>query len=233
MRAGRTGKRVRPKPPAPPEAAQITDIVRGKLAELGLSAAVFGVWRDKQQIALGAVGDSPLGDLISQYVLDPLGMKQTEVVLTAQIDEPILHGYTDERKIFEDATFWNPTAFLHSGNMNSTIADIGRWVRALGKGELLSPSRFQQMMAPSTAGLGPLTTQKYFAFGVPHLADWLFMNPAYGGYNGVAFYDTKTATTIVVYATLGPTADADRDNAIPIGEAIATLLVPDRPPQVP
>lgn len=149
-----------------------------------------------------------LGDLISQYILNPLGMKRSKVVLDAQIDAPILHGFTDERKIFEDATFWNPTAFLHSGNMNSTLTDVGRWVRALGKGELLSPSQFQQTMAPSTAGLGPLTTAKYFAFGVPHLA-------------------------VVVYATLGPTAAADQNNAIPIGAAIATLLVSNRPPPTP
>ncbi|MFE3986010.1 serine hydrolase domain-containing protein [Nocardia tengchongensis] len=345
-----------------PEAARITEIVRAKLAELDLTAAVYGVWRDNREVVTGAVGDSPLGvpatadmrlrvgqpmepmlstvlwrldetgvlkmdepiarwlpnfpradritarmladstsgiadyvtdpeflkrfgdnpfhtwtpqelldlantrpplfdpgtsfayahsdlvvlgevlqkasgkplgDLISQYILDPLGMSRSAVVLTARIDEPILHGYTDERKIFEDATFWNPTAFLHSGNMNSTVAEVGRWVRAVGKGELLSTGQFQQMMAPSTAGLGPLTTEKYFAFGIPHLSDWLFMNPAYGGYNGVAFYDTKTATTVVVYATLGPTAAAEKNNAVPIGEAIATLLVPDRPPPLP
>lgn len=350
--------------PAPPskEVEQITDIVRAKLGELDLTAAVFGAWRDGKEVAVGAVGDSPLGvpaasdmqlrvgqpmepmlstvlwrldengtlkmdepiarwlpnfpraeritprmlanstsgisdyvtdpeflkrfgdnpfhtwnaqelfdlanarpplfdpgtsfayahsdlvvlgevlqkasgkplgELISDYVLAPLDMKKSKVMLTAQVDEPILHGYTDERKIFEDATFWNPTAFLHSGNMNSTVTDVGRWVRALGKGELLPADRFQQMMAPSTAGLGPLTAQKYFAFGVPHLGDWLFMNPSYGGYNGVAFYDTRTATTVVVYATLGATANADTNNAIPIGTAIATLLVPDRPPPIP
>lgn len=175
----------------------------------------------------------PLGDLIAEYVLDPLGMNQSKVALTAQIDEPILHGYTNERKLFEDATFWNPTAFLHSGNMNSTITDVGRWVRALGKGELLSANQFQQMMAPSTAGLGPLTPEKYFAYGLPHLGDWLFMNPSYGGYNGVALYDTTTATTVIVYATLAPTANPDTNNAIPLGTEIATLLVPDRPPQLP
>jgi D-alanyl-D-alanine carboxypeptidase len=43
----------------------------------------------------------------------------------------------------------------HSGNMNSTITDVDRWVRALGKGELLSGNQFQRMMGPSTAGLGP------------------------------------------------------------------------------
>ncbi|WP_422615733.1 serine hydrolase domain-containing protein [Nocardia jejuensis] len=345
-----------------PQAVAITDIVRAKLAELGLSAAVYGVWRDGKQVAVGAEGGSPLGvpattdmrlrvgqpmepmlstvlwqldgartlgmdepiarwlpdfpradkitprmlansttgiadyvtdpeflkrfgdnpfhswtaqelldlanarpplfepgtsfayahsdlvvlgevlqkaagkplgELISDYVLSPLGMKNSHVMVTAQMDEPILHGYTDERKVFEDATFWNPTAFLHSGNMNSTVTEVGRWVRALGKGELLPDSRFQQMMAPSTAGLGPLTVDKYFAFGVPHLGRWLFMNPSYGGYNGVALYDTDTATTVVVYATLGATSDSAVNNAIPIGVSIATLLVPDSPPPVP
>ncbi|MFD3745822.1 serine hydrolase domain-containing protein [Nocardia sp. NPDC058633] len=175
----------------------------------------------------------PLGELIAEHITDPLGMHDSEVVLTPQVDEPILHGYTNERGFFEDSTFWNPTAFLHSGNMNSTVADVGRWVRALGTGERLTPDQFQQMMGPSTAGLGPFTAEKYFAFGVVHLGDWLFMNPSYGGYDGVAFYDTKTETTVVVYATLGPSSDADNNNAVGIGTEIATLLVPDRPPAVP
>lgn len=172
----------------------------------------------------------PLGDLLAEYILDPLGMSASEVVLTPQIDGPILHGYTNERNIFEDSTFWNPTAFLHSGNMTSTVADIGRWVRALGTGDLLTPDQFRRMMEPSTAGLGPLTPEKYFAFGVVHLGDWLFMNPSYGGYDGVAYYDTTTETTVVAYVTLGPNSDADRNNAVDAGRQIAALLVPDRPP---
>ncbi|MFD3458528.1 serine hydrolase domain-containing protein [Nocardia fluminea] len=175
----------------------------------------------------------PLGELIAQHITEPLGMHDSKVVLTPQIDEPILHGYTNERNFFEDSTFWNPTAFLHSGNMNSTVGDVGRWVRALGTGERLTPEQFQQMMGPSTAGLGPFTTEKYFAFGVVHLGDWLYMNPSYGGYDGVAFYDTKTETTVVVYDTLGPTSDSNRNNAVGIGTKIATLLVPERPPAVP
>ncbi|TLF55049.1 serine hydrolase domain-containing protein [Nocardia cyriacigeorgica] len=173
---------------------------------------------------------TPLGDLIAEHILDPLGMGASEVVLTPQIEGPILHGYTNERNIFEDSTFWNPTAFLHSGNMTSTVADVGRWVRALGTGELLTDDQFRQMMEPSTAGLGPLTREKYFAFGVVHLGDWLFMNPSYGGYDGVAYYDTTTETTVVAYVTLGPNSDANRNNAVDVGRQIAAQLVPDRPP---
>lgn len=77
------------------------------------------------------------------------------------MSEPILHGYTNERDVFEDSTCWNPSAFLNSGNMNSTLTDVGRWVSALGTGALLPPSLFDDMMAPSTAGLGPLTAQRF------------------------------------------------------------------------
>ncbi|WP_016882505.1 MULTISPECIES: serine hydrolase domain-containing protein [unclassified Rhodococcus (in: high G+C Gram-positive bacteria)] len=184
-------------------------------------------------VVLEKAAGKPLGDLLKERIFTPLGMDASSVVLTPQISEPILHGYTNERGVFEDSTFWNPTAFLNSGNMNSTVAEVARWVRALGTGELLSDTAFTEMMADKTAGLGPLTADKYFAFGTVHLGSWLLMNPAFGGYNGIALYETESKTTIVVYATLGPTANANANNTVPIGKEIGALLFPDNPPKVP
>lgn len=175
----------------------------------------------------------PLSDLLQQRVFDPLGMTDSRVALNPQIPDPVLHGYTTERGVFEDSTFWNPTAFLHSGNMNSTVTDVGKWVRALGTGELLSDIAFDEQMAPTTAGLGPLTADKFFTFGTAHLDGWLVMNPSYGGYNGVALYEPQSETTIVIYATLGPTANVNGNNAVPISNAIGAVMVPDNPPHVP
>ena len=174
----------------------------------------------------------PLGDLLQERILDPLKMSDSKVMLTPQIDAPFLHGYTNERKVFEDSSFWNPTAFLHSGNMNTTVADVATWIRALTDGQLLSEEQHQAMMAPSTAGIGPLTKDKFFAYGVAHVGDWIFMNPAYGGYHGVVYFDTVTKTLVIAYVSLGPTSNADTDNALPLGKEIATMLVPDRPPQI-
>nr|WP_271212221.1 serine hydrolase domain-containing protein [Rhodococcus wratislaviensis]GLK38641.1 hypothetical protein GCM10017611_55080 [Rhodococcus wratislaviensis] len=184
-------------------------------------------------VVLEKAAGKPLGDLLKERIFTPLGMDASSVVLTPQMSEPILHGYTNERGVFEDSTFWNPTAFLNSGNMNSTVAEVARWVRALGTGELLSDTAFTEMMADKTAGLGPLTADKYFAFGTVHLGSWLLMNPAFGGYNGIALYETESKTTIVVYATLGPTANANANNTVPIGKEIGALLFPDNPPKVP
>ncbi|KZF12327.1 D-alanyl-D-alanine carboxypeptidase, partial [Rhodococcus sp. EPR-157] len=183
-------------------------------------------------VVLEKASGEPLGELLKNRVFTPLGMSESNVMLTPQMADPALHGYTNERGVFEDSTFWNPTAFLNSGNRNSTVTDVGRWVRALGTGELLSDSAFQEMMAPETAGLGPLTDERFFAFGTAHLGSWLFMNPSFGGYNGVALYDTESKTTIVIYATLGPTANANTNNTVPIASAIGALLLPDNPPKL-
>lgn len=174
----------------------------------------------------------PLGELLRERIFEPLDMRDSQVELTPQIAEPTLHGYTNERGVFEDSTNWNPTAFLHSGNMNSTVAEIARWVEAVADGEVLSDAAHTEMMAASTAGLGPLTDEKFFAYGVVHLDGWLYMNPSFGGYNGVALHDTVTKTTIILYSSLGPTANANTNNVVPIGAEIGALLVPDRAPQV-
>lgn len=173
-----------------------------------------------------------LGKLLQDRVLDPLNMDDSKVMLTPQMKEPLLHGYTNERGVFEDSSFWNPTAFLHSGNMNTTVADVAKWIHGLVRGALLSKQQYDAMMAPSTAGLGPLTTDKFFAYGVLHAGSWLFMNPSFGGYNGVVYYDLQTKTLVIAYATLGPTSNSNTNNVVAMGKEIASMLVPDRPPAI-
>ncbi|WP_374101106.1 serine hydrolase domain-containing protein [Antrihabitans sp. YC2-6] len=184
-------------------------------------------------VVLEKASGKTLGELLKEHIFTPLGMDNSQVVLTPQMVEPILHGYTNERGMFEDSTFWSPTAFLNSGNMNSNVSEVGRWVRALATGELVSDAVFTEMMAPKTAGLGPLTTEKYFAFGTAHLNNWLVMNPAFGGYAGIALYEKESKTAIVAFVNLGPTANANINNAVPIGNAIGSLLFPDKAPNVP
>ena len=39
----------------------------------------------------------------------PLKLRSTRMTRTAETPRPVLHGYTDERGVWEDATFWSPT----------------------------------------------------------------------------------------------------------------------------
>ncbi len=169
-----------------------------------------------------------LGELLQERIFDPLQMADTRVQVTPQIEEPFLHGYTNERGMFEDSSFWNPTAFLHSGNANTTVADVRKWIRGLADGALLSDEQHKAMMAPNP--LPPFTAERFFGYGVLHTDGWFYMNPAYGGYHGAVFYDTETKTMIILYVTLGPTSDAAPDNALPAATEIGTMLIPDRPP---
>jgi D-alanyl-D-alanine carboxypeptidase len=184
-------------------------------------------------VVLEKASGKSLGDLLAEHILQPLGMDASKVQVTPQMVEPILHGYTNERGVFEDSTFWNPTAFLNSGNMNTTVADVAKWITAMAGGKEVSAAVAEELMAPKTAGLGPLTKDKYFAYGLFHLGSWLIMNPAYGGYHGIALYEEKTKTMIIAYVTLGPTSNANVDNAIPIGTQVGNLLLPDNKPNIP
>ncbi len=144
-----------------------------------------------------------------------------------------LHGYTNERGVFEDSSFRNPTAFLHSGNMTTTVADVATWFAPSPTGRLLTAAQHAEMMAPSTAGLR-VADEGDFAYGVAHAGDWIFMNPAYGGYDERSSPTTRGRRTLAVSpsVTLGADVeDANTDNALRLG-GDRHLLVPDRPPQV-
>ncbi|MEV2224945.1 serine hydrolase domain-containing protein [Nocardia vinacea] len=88
-----------------PEAARIVDIVRGKMTELDLSAAVFGVWRGDKQIASGALGGSPLGVPATPDMQVRVGQPMEPMLSTvlpqlnkegvARLDEPIAKWVPD------------------------------------------------------------------------------------------------------------------------------------------
>ena len=79
-----------------------------------------------------ATGQS-LAELLSSRIFEPLGMDDSGVYTTNEISTPMFHAYTSERGVYEESTYWNPTWVLHSANMNATVADLGRWSRALNR----------------------------------------------------------------------------------------------------
>jgi hypothetical protein len=47
----------------------------------------------------------------------------------------VLHSYSDERDVHEDATYWSPSAGLGRGAIWTTTArDMVRMIRAVGTG---------------------------------------------------------------------------------------------------
>lgn len=175
----------------------------------------------------------PLGQSIEERILRPLDLENTASPRDARIPSPVLHGFSDERGTYEDATFWNPTWNLHSGSMTSRLADLMTWAKALGTGALLSPEAFALQTAPRTVGLGRMTESLYYTFGIGVTNGWIVTNPSLQGYRELLAYLPARDLTIVLASTLRPDADMDPNHSVRIFNALAARLAPEDPPAIP
>src|SRR5262249_43206079 len=87
------------------------------------------------------VSGQSLASYIEQNILKPDGMTHAVFPAGAEITSPHAHGYfkMPDGKIV-DATDWNPSWGWASGNMISTLDDMGVWARDLATGKLISPA---------------------------------------------------------------------------------------------
>ncbi len=170
-----------------------------------------------------------MAQLLQKRIFAPLHLDHTAVADTTAIATPTFHAYTSERGRYEDSTYWNPTWALGSGNLNSTVEDIGRWARALGSGELVSTKAHEEQLSSANAGLGPLTKQRYFTYGIAAQGNWLIGNPQLQGYRGLMAQRRDSPLTIVVYTTDGRRHTKNQNDAIVIGNRLAEILSPGRP----
>lgn len=201
---------------------------------------------------LSVAGDAPLDELITKYVLEPLALDGTVADVTAQIPEPVVHGFTSERGVYEDSTYWNPSWTLPAGAIQtSTIDDMASSFDAIvGRGELLSSESHEAMIAPSLVGFGAplegcrschtLTTEWNYGLGVFLREDWVLQTPLFGGYQSAvatlpASRSEQGSVTIAVSAVPGPNSYTDWHSALSnwaleLTIALATELVPTNPP---
>lgn len=185
------------------------------------------------QMVIEKATGRPMGELIQEGVLDPLGMRNTTLATTADKLEPVLHGYTDERGVWEDATFWNPQWTQYAGGLASNQDDLRRFIEAAGSGLLVSAESHEAQLSPQTVGLGPFTASFYYAMGIGVTNGWVFVNPSLNGYSaGVATMPDKEIT-VVVYVTRTQAADQDANLGSQLFVDLATLLAPDQAPQIP
>lgn len=63
---------------------------------------------------------TPTAELVQEGIFDPLGMDQSTSPATAYLADPVLHAYTGERGVWEEATFWNPSWTSFAGGWGST-----------------------------------------------------------------------------------------------------------------
>jgi D-alanyl-D-alanine carboxypeptidase len=182
---------------------------------------------------LRKVGGKPVSEQLQRGILKPLQMRNTHMTTTAETPPPVLHGYTGERGVWEDATFWNPSWATYTGNMTSNLSDLEKWATALGTGSLLSKSSRAQQIAPKTVGLGPLTDKFFYGLGVGVSNGWVFSAPGLLGYTGIVAYLPQAKTAVVVFTTTGSDSPPGTHYAGAIFTAIAKIIAPSSLPTFP
>ena len=160
------------------------------------------------QVIERATGQS-IQALYDENILGPLGLKDTRSPVGQAIQEPVLHAFTSDRKVYEDCTYWNPSWGSTPAMITSNLRDLGKWGPIFGTGRLISAAHFKEQTAPTSAGKGRNRADLYFAYGFVVANGWLIQNPNINGYNGAFGYNPSTGVTIVVEATQGETGASD------------------------
>ena len=179
-----------------------------------------------QQVVEKVTGRT-VSELLQEDVFDVLGMADSTAAFDANWPAPVLHGYSDERGVWEDVTSWSPTWTYAAGGVGSNQEDARLFLDALGDGSLLSPEMHQTQFAPSTAGLGPWTPRQYWAMGFLELDGWVFMNPGLSGYYGAAGTFPEDGWTMVVYTTSSKSGDQAAPTATTIFEQFTAVVTPE------
>ncbi len=204
-----------------------------------------------------ATGES-MPKLLSEKVLQPLGLTNTANSDTAEIPSPALHAFTSERRealripggtpFYEESTYWNPSwTITHGAIQTSNIYDLEATAVGIGSGKLLTRESYQKMVStdlrgktraqPGCTTCAPMVDGYTYGLGVVISGGWLLQNPMFAGYSAVEAYLPDRKIAIAVAATFAPEAFDDQGNYSNIAEVlfrrIGAELAPDQAPPVP
>jgi D-alanyl-D-alanine carboxypeptidase len=182
---------------------------------------------------LRKVGGADARAQIRRGILEPLRLRDTAMSAAATIPFPVLHGYTGERGLWEDATYWTPSAATYAGDMTSDLADLGRWARALGAGTLLSRASRARQVAPAGTAAATGAPTPSTGLGVDVANGWVVATGRPPGYTGLIADLPAQKTAIVVFTTATPQTPPGTQYAAALFDAIAPVLVPSAPPGYP
>ncbi|CEG56264.1 serine hydrolase domain-containing protein [Legionella fallonii] len=178
---------------------------------------------------LSKVSNKSVNELFEEAIFNKLAMNNTRFERTANMPYPVLHSFSQDRHIYEDSTFWDPSWTSTSGATVSTIQDLGLWANAWMKGSLLSEQSTQQLRAPETVGKGQNTSALYFAMGFGVVNHWLIQNPRFGGYSGIFSVLPEKNIVFIAFNTLKPAGESNINFSMALWQKLAAKLAPEYP----
>jgi CubicO group peptidase (beta-lactamase class C family) len=168
-----------------------------------------------------ATGKS-MPELYKEYIFLPLGLEMTGYCINSDLPSPVLHAFSSDRKIYEDATFWNPSWTGESGPLYSTIPELLKWGSEFGKGKLLTPDSFKKLVSRT----GDLNKPElYMGSGFVVADGWYVQNPSFNGYSGAFGYLPSEELTIIIFTTQSEDLKSDAQ-AFQIFRELVKMITP-------
>lgn len=162
-------------------------------------------------------------ELYDEFIFNPLKLEHTGYCTDAELPYPVLHAFSKDRGVYEDATFWNPSWTGESGSLYSTLDDLGKWAHVFGTGKFLIPESFKILVSRYKDTGKP---ELYFASGFVVANGWYLQNPSFNGYSGAFGYFPGEELTLIVYTTESEVTAAGK-NAFYIFKDLVKILTPD------
>ncbi len=209
-------------------------------------------------LVLQKIAGMPLADALRHYVLEPMELKQTAAFTTPAIPQPVLHGFTSERRetlgikpgvsFYEEGTFWNPSWTTVEGAVETTdISDLNTSIEAVAAGKLLSAASSAAQIKPTLLGFGHSQSgcaachANSFAFnyglGVINSGPWITQTLGFAGASGAVGYLPAQKLTIAVEGTNAQGAYDAQGNAglgaVAVFRSLVNALAPKSMPPAP
>jgi D-alanyl-D-alanine carboxypeptidase len=152
-------------------------------------------------LILQKVTGRPAGQVITDQIIRPLRLTQTSYLTGPSLPKPLARGYfggLDLTDPLTDKTLMNTAISGGAGAMQSTLADLRKWVKALVTGTLLS-RRLQAQRLQTNPFPNPGPVDISYGLGILKLDHLLGHNGAIVGYSTAMFYLPSKRATIVVW----------------------------------
>ena len=203
---------------------------------------------------LAKISGTPLDRLMTDEIFKPMGLRHTSSSPTPEIPSPVLHTFSSERRValkipdgvpfYEESTYWNPSWTVPEGAIQTQdIGDLTTSIAAIGSGELLSPSSYEQQTGALLKGFGrpqdgcpacrTNTDKVTFAMGLIRQGPWITGNKFYAGSGAVFGYEPASKVAISVITTYEPAAWDDEgamsDAGPPLFREFSAAVDPGHP----
>jgi CubicO group peptidase (beta-lactamase class C family) len=171
---------------------------------------------------LEEVSGSTYADLLTERILEPLGMDDTHYCDPARIVPGRAKGYRATPDGMAQAPYLDHRWPFAGGSMCSTARDLIRWNRALHGGYVLEPESYQALVTPEPLADG---SPIFYAKGLVHREDDYGEVIEHGGgifgfLSTVRYYPREELTLVVLQNTAGEKRPGE------VLEGVASLLLP-------